>query len=206
MDILEELRSEKYRIGDLQALRYTPGIAPFQEGYLSGLYFALGAGRRTSFRRENLQMLFCGMRNLSHDAIVSYLAQQKLVILGKWEGDIFRTAGVCWPHMVVGEKEKSAFGAYGFLRWVWGTDDQEVLSYLGLAFLFREFDLSQMHGQRYPENHFTARWMDRFGFRDLCMMPKLLIRGESLVGCIISTCSRADFVARLEEKILAASL
>lgn len=206
MDILEELRSEKYRIGDLQALRYTPGIAPFQEGYLSGLYFGLAAGRRSEFRRENLRMLLCGMNNLSHDAVVSYLAQQKLVILGKWEGDIFRTAGVCWVHMVVGTKEKAGFGAYGFLRWSWGTEDQEILSFLGLACLFREFELTQIHGQRYPDNHLTARWMSRFGFRDLCLMPKLLMRGDDLVGCIISTCSRADFIKLLEEKIISATL
>jgi hypothetical protein len=206
MSILDDLKSENYRIGDFQAIRYTCGQPPFQEGFLSALYFALGAGRRTEFRRENLQMLFCGMTNLSHDAIVAYLSQQKLIVLGKWEGETFRTAGVCWPNIIVGVKEKSAFGAYGFLRWTWGTEDQDILSWIGIAALFCEFDLIQMFGQRYANNHLTARFMSKFGFRDLATIPRLMLRGDKLESAVVSTLSREDFEDLLSRQIVDSTL
>ena len=204
MDILDELRSEGYRIGDFQALKYDRNASIFGESYMSDLYFALGEGRRSKFRRDNLKPLFCGMNDLSLPAIIAYWNTQKLIILGKWEGDVFRTGGVCWSHVTVGTKRKSAFGAYGFLRWTWGTDDIEVLGWLGLAALFESVD--RINGQRYADNHLTARFMERFGFRDCGVVPELLARGDDLVDCIISSCSRDVFSALLEQKIVDAAV
>ena len=208
MSILDDLKQENYRIGDLQAIPYDRNNPLFGESYLPDLYYGLGAGRRTTFRRENLRMLFCGMNDLSLPAIVSYLAAQKLVILGKWEGDTLRTGGACWATAVMGTKEKSGFGAYGFLRWIWGTDEQEWLSWLGLAYLFNETGggLVQLHGQRYENNHLTARFMAKFGFHDLAAVPKLIARGEILESGVISTVSRDDFENNLSRKIIAATL
>jgi hypothetical protein len=153
-------------------------------------------------------MLFCGMNDLSLPAIVSYLALQKLVILGKWEGETLRTGGVCWATAVMGVKEKSAFGAYGFLRWTWGTEEQEWLSWLGLAWLFNETGggLVQLHGQRYKSNHLTARFMGKFGFTDLATVPRLMANGDTLESGVISTISRDVFEEKLSTAIVSASL
>jgi hypothetical protein len=203
VDILDELKTENYRLGDFQALKYDRNASIFGESYLSDLYFALGTTRK-KFSRSNLKMLFCGMNDLSLPAIIAYWNTQKLIILGKWEGDVFRTGGVCWSHVTVGTKRKSAFGAYGFLRWTWGTDDAEIMSWLGLAALFESVD--RINGQRYADNHLTARFMERFGFRDCGVVPELLARGDDLADCIISSCSKETFVENLSKKIIESTL
>lgn len=207
MSILSEFKALNYRLDDLQAVRYSRNDPLFRDGYLGFLYAGLGEGRRNGFRRSNLQMAFTGMTDLSFDAIVSYLAKQPLIILGKWEGQEFRTAGVCWPNLLTGE-HKTGFGSYAALRWAWGTVDEEILAMLGIAALFEEFSLIQLHGQRYADNHLTARFMARFGFKDVTgQVPRLLARAgrEEPYPGIISSLSREDFEANCEERIRAAS-
>jgi hypothetical protein len=204
MGILDDLKTENYRLGDYQAVRYDRNSPLFGETFMPDLYFALGAGRRTAFRRENLQMLFCGMSDLSLPGIISYLNQQKLCVLGKWEGQVFRTGGVCWVNYTVGIKEKSAFGAYGFLRWTWGTEEQEIFGWLGLAMLFDGLD--QIHGQRYQKNHLTAKFMQKFGFQDYGCVPKLIPWGERLESGVVSSLNREDFCRLLSEKVIEASV
>jgi len=205
MSILDELKAESYRIGDLQALPYDRNNPIFGEMYLPDLYLGLGAGRRTKFSRNNLRMLFCGFNDLSLPAIVSYLAQQKLVILGKWEGNLLRTGGVCWATAIMGTKEKSAFGGYGFLRWIWGTEEQFLLGILGLSYMFQELDLVQLHGQRYASNHLTANFMARFGFRDVGTVPKLIQWDDHLEDGVISTVERSVFESVVIREVLEAS-
>lgn len=153
-------------------------------------------------------MLFCGMADLSLPAIVSYLNQQRLWVLVKWTDDgRFRTAGVCWLSAQINSaQERAAFGAYGFLRWVWGQDDAEWLGWLGLSSLICEGRLCQLHGQRYESNHLTAKFMARFGFHDLVTVPKMIAKGDTLEPCVISTISRQEFELNLSRKILESSL
>lgn len=208
MSVLDYLKAENYRIGDLQAIAYDRNNPLFGETYLPDLYIGLGAGRRPKWSRNNLRMLFCGFSDLSLPAIVAYLASQKLVIIGQWEENRWRTGGICWPTAVMGSKEKSAFGGYGFLRWSWGTENQEWMGWLGLAYLFNETGggLVQLHGQRYESNQLTANFMERFGFKDIGVVPKLIARDDILENGVISTVSRETFENKLAEKIVAATL
>jgi len=202
MSIFDELKKENYRIGDWQAIRYDRNNPIFPDGFLGNLYFALAGGRRSVYRRENLQAMFCGVKDLSFDAITTYLAMQPMVIMGKWEGDVFRTGGMVWTVSVMGGKERSAFGAYGFIRWTWGTEDQEIMTWLGISHLFNEMNLLYIHAQRYEDNHLSANYLKRFGFRDLATVPKMIARGDGLVGGVISTLSREDFEIRLTQWML----
>ena len=208
MGILTEIREFNYRIESLQAIPYNRHLPLFPDGFLSNLYFGLGEGRRNGFRRSNLQTSFTGFVDLSHDAVCAYLASQKLIILGKWEGQTFRTAGVCWPNLLLAER-RTGFGSYTALRWIWGSPDEEILGMLGIAALFEEFNLIQLHGQRYADNHLTARFMSRFGFKDVSgPIPRLLAKAgdaEPRPG-IISTLSREDFERNCEERIAAAQM
>jgi hypothetical protein len=207
MSILADFKASGYAIGDLQAVRYDRNSPLFPDGYLGFLYRGLGEGRRNGFRRSNLQMTFTGMTDLSFDAIVSYLAAQKLIVLGKWEGQTFRTAGICWPNLLLAER-RTGFGSYTALRWIWGSPEEEIFGMLGIAALFEEFNLIQLHGQRYAENHLTARFMARFGFKDVSgPIPRLLAKAgeaEPRPG-IISTLSLEDFERNCEERIAAAA-
>lgn len=204
MSILSDLRDSDYRLGNLQAVRYDRHSLLFPDGYLGFLYRGLGEGRRNGFRRKNLQFALTGFTDLSFDAVVPYLAMQKLVIVGQWEGDVFRTGGVCWPNLLTGYR--TGFGSYAALRWLWGTPEEEILAMLGLAMMFEEFNLIQLHGQRYADNHLTARFMGRFGFKDVGRVPRLLARAgeEEPVYGVISTLSREDFERNCAERIEAA--
>jgi hypothetical protein len=206
MGILDDFKSEKYRIGDLQVLPYHRHDPFWGESYLSDLYFALGAGRRSSFRRENLQMLLCGTSDLSLPSVLSFFAKQNLVVMGKWENGVFRTAGACWVGQVAGTKEKSGFGAYAFLRWSWGTYDQQVMVMLGVAYLFNELDLCYIHAQRYADNHVSKRFLDKIGFKDVGVVPKLLPRNDALIDGVVSSLSREDFERNCMQRILAESV
>jgi len=203
MGILSELKSLDYRFGNLQAIRYDRNSPLFPDGYLGFLYRGLGEGRRNGFRRSNLQMTFTGMNDLSFDAVVSYLARQNLVVVGKWEGEVFRTVGVGWVNLLLPDR-RTGFGSYAALRWAWGSMEEEIAGWLGLAALFEEFNLIQLHGQRYADNHLTVRFMSRFGFKDVGRVPRLLARGDEAIDGIISTLSREDFETNLEQRIAAA--
>jgi hypothetical protein len=148
------------------------------------------------------------MNDLSLPAIITYMVAQKLIVLGKWEGETLRTGGVCWATAVMGSKEKSAFGAYGFLRWTWGTEEQTWLAWLGLSYLMGETGggLVQLHTQRYESNHVSAKFLEQFGFHDLAVVPKLLIRGDTLESGVLSTLSRDEMENNLSRAIVAATL
>jgi RimJ/RimL family protein N-acetyltransferase len=84
--------------------------------------------------------------------------------------------------------------------------EEEIAGWLGLAALFEEFNLIQLHGQRYADNHLTVRFMSRFGFKDVGRVPRLLARGDEAIDGIISTLSREDFEANLEQRIAEATV
>ena len=79
--------------------------------------------------------------------------------------------------------------------------------WLGLAWLFHYFQLAWLHGSRYQSNHLTARWTQRFGFRDCGTLPGCLTGGDDptgeLVPGVFSTLSRADFADRLRSVLAA---
>ena len=204
LGILKAIKDDHYRIGDLQAIEYhRTNTQIFKPGFLGDLYFMLKGNRYN--RRDGdgiLEALFCGMKDLSYDAIVSYLAGRPIIVLGIWQGVTFNPAGFCFPTTVMGEgDQKAAFAGYGFQRKWWGSDEQEVLAALGISVLFSELSLLSLHGMRYAENAQTAKFMQRFGFRDVGTIPHYMLRRGKLVDGVVSTLSRERF-----EEVLARML
>lgn len=201
MSILKSLKDADYRLGDLQAIMYNRNDRRvFKPGFLAELYWMLkGSGQYS--KREGmgvLETLFCGMADLSFDGVVAYLSTVSIVVLGKWADDEFKVAGLCFPTTRIGSgDQKACFAGYGFTRDWWGTDDQEILAALGIAVLFFEGDVLAIHGIRYETNTLTARFMAKFGFRDIGTIPMYMLRRGKLVGATVSTLSRVDFEENL---------
>jgi len=205
MSLIEAFKSDHYRIGNLQAIEYNrndPTV--FKPGFLGELYFLL-RGNRYSKRDGDgiLSALFCGMKDLSYDAIVAYLSTKPIICLGEWLNEhSFKLLGFTFPVQLVGEPgQRAAFGAYGFLREAWGTEQQEILASLGLCVLFSELNLLSIHGIRYHENAQTAKFMERFGFQDVGTIPHYMMKRGKLVSGVVSTLSRDRF-----EEVLAQML
>lgn len=207
--LLEAFKEDSYRVGDCQALIYDrKNTAQFPEGYLGNIYFRL-KGDRYSRRRPNgsgiLNTLFCGFTDTSFDAVVSYLANRPLVIIGVWEDGKFREAGFCFPVSLVGvSPERSCFAGYAFFREWWSNPVTEVLAMLGLSTLFVELNVNAIHGQRYQENSLTAKFMRRFGFEDCGTMKRAIMKDGKLVGATVSSLMREDFEAYCERELLKA--
>jgi len=203
---LQNIHDLAYRWGDCQAIEYSstrPDVFPSHSGsYLLDLYERC----RTSGRAKLgiLEPLFCGMKDLSAEAIVAFLHVHKIVVLGEWRPTAthprFHPLGFCFlTALCEGKTTRAGFGAYAFFSEAWRTDQQIVLTWLGIAHLFFEGKLCALHGTRYADNHLTARWMAKFGFKDAGTLENHMIRystGE-LTAATISTLVRADFEARL---------
>lgn len=210
---LDAIKLDNYRYGDCQAIVYDRKLtSTFKPGYLGKIYDGL-CGNRFSRRDPNgtgiLEALFCGMSDLSWDAIVSYLATRPMAVLGMWRQDgdkeVFEPAGIEFVATYVGSgDQKACFAGYGFLPKFWGTDEQETLTYMGIALLFQELDVLAVHGIRYADNELTARYMARFGFRDTGRLPQYMMKRGKLVEAVTSTLSRETFEAKLEQRALEA--
>ncbi len=205
LGFLKAFKEDKYRVGNCQAIEYKRNDHTiFKPGFLGELYFMLQRNRYNK-RAGNgiLEALFCGMKDLSYDAIVAYLATRAIVCLGVWVDETtFKLAGFAFPSTLIGENdERAIFGAYGFLPEFWGTDEQEILTALGLCFLFSELNLLSIHGIRYHENAQTAKFMERFGFRDVGTIPHYMLKRGKLVSAVVSTLSRERFEEVLAEML-----
>ncbi len=205
MSLIQSFKDMHYRVGPCQAIEYNrKDTALFKPGFLGELYFKL-RGERYSKRDGTgiLEMLFCGMTDLSYDAIVSYLASRAIVVLGVWQDEKnFKVAGLAFPTIMIGAGEQRAcFAGYGFLREFWGSEEQEVLAALGLSVLFSELNLLSIHGIRYSGNAQTARFMQRFGFRDVGTVPHYMLRRGELVDGVVSTLRRERFEEVLAEML-----
>lgn len=206
---LERIRDLSYRWGDCQAVQFDPSRQDVFPGlYLSNLWHDCRNSGRA--KMGILEPSFPSMVDLSHDAVISYLRTRKLTILGEWRKRIveldepprtdFKPLGFCFLSSACEAKNgNSGFGAYAFFEPAWRTDQQTVLTYLGIAFLFQEYKLVTLNGSRYPDNHLTARWMKQFGFVDTGVIRNSMVRystGE-LTDATISTLDREEFAARL---------
>jgi hypothetical protein len=196
VDVLGALKEDEYRLGDLAAIRYDrKNTDLFPDDYLGHLYHRC----RESKRRSGdgiLTQLFGGNPASDFNSIVTYLASRSyLIILGRWEGEKFHELGFAFSVISCGfpHTEKSLFGGYGFFRDAWGTADQETVTMLGLAYLFKELDIIALHGIRYEDNLLTARFMAKFGFKVDGAIPYYQLKGNKLATGIISTLLRADF-------------
>lgn len=194
----EGLKEDKYRIGDLQAIRYNRTQPPFYDEWLVSFYDQC---------RESqiLDRVFGGNPPSTFESIVSYLASKPLIVMGEWTEEGFKEAGFAFLILPCGtpQTELSAFCGFGFLKHVWGQPELPVLAMLGLTHLFQEFNLKAIHGTRYPENVLAARFMSQFGMRDIGTIPDYQLRDGKLVPAVVSTLSRSDFEKYVEEFLVA---
>ena len=149
------------------------------------------------------------MTNLGPDSITAYLAQRAVCVVGEWRGEVFEPLGYCFPSTVptvsplslTGIPSNSVFAGYTIFSEIWRKPQQQVLMYLGLAWLFHTFQLAALHGSRYVSNHLTAQFTHQFGFKDCGILP-FCMNGEPggpLVPGVFSTLLRTDFEAILRD-------
>ena len=209
--ILEVLKDDNYKIGPLQAIQYDrKRTALFPEGYIGGLYWRM-RGNRFNERKGNgvLETLFCGMADVSFDAIVPYLAARPLLVLGEWKGEneeTFEPAGLVFPVLTIGgaATERSVFAGYTMFRPYWGSPYSEVLGMLGLAYFFVELQLEAILGVRYSGNVSSASFVRRYGMRDCGVIPKYMLRDGKLVSGTVSILERSDFERYVENELVKA--
>jgi hypothetical protein len=186
VDVLSALQEDGYRIGDLQAVRYDKS-------------------RTDLFPDDYLDATFGGNPASDFNSIVTYLASRPiLLILGRWEEQTFVELGFAFSTVTMGNNgtEKSMIAGYAMLRNAWGTEDQKIVTMLGLAYLFKEFDLKAIIGNRYAENILTERFMAKFGFKTNGEIPRFQLRGDKLVPMVVSSLMREDFEKYVESWLL----
>ncbi len=202
VDVLGALKEDEYRWGDLQAIRYDRTRADlFGDEYLAHLYHHCRASKRRSGNGV-LDALFGGNPASDFNSIITYLAQRPvLIILGKWVDGKFEDLGFAFSTISMGlaNTEKSLIAGYTFQKEAWGTEDQQILTMLGLAYFFKEFDLQAIIGNRYTDNLLTANFMARFGFKECGEIPRFQLRGTKLVPMVVSALLKEDFEAYVTE-------
>ena len=218
------LAAAGYRWQGLQIIQYDRRRTDiFPQPYLPMLYERTRRSGRS--RLGSLPSLFCGMSDLSCDAICAYWHQVGLIVTGEWRAappidggweDVlaedfeercrprFHPLGYTFPApSIIYSRDRlrnSAFAGYTFFEEVWGDSPKKtVLMYLGLAYLFQEFRLVNIHGVRYSDNKLTARFASQFGFRDLGTIPNYMLRESTgeLADGTVSSLARKDFEDRL---------
>jgi hypothetical protein len=208
VDVLLALADDSYRLGQLQALPYVRNRTDiFPHDLLPQLY-------SRSRSAHILSRVFCGMRDLSADAIIPYLASKPVTLLVRWDDSNARydvlgySFIVTWIGVPPPEPgPRSAFAAYGYFPESWGSPDITTLSMLGLAYMFHFYKLQSIGGQRHNANVLTARFMRQFGFRDLFTMPEYLLDRRAdgaleMADCTISRLTRAEFVEYVERRLV----
>lgn len=216
-----------YQWQGCQVVRYNRfDTITFPQPFLPTLWRRTGESGRS--RMGGLPNLFCGMMDLSMDAICKYLHEQGVIVLGEWRSNpsnidpadplpsdfeslcqpIFHPLGYAFttgqPIRSRDNLHNATLAGYTFFDDAWRTPQQTVLMYLGLSYLFHEFRLVNIHGIRYADNKLTARFAAKFGFVDCGTIPNFMTRwpdGE-LASATLTTLARADFEDRLRKVML----
>ena len=196
MSILQAFAEDGYRVGDFAAIRYDKARTEiFPEGWIGEVYFRLKGGmyNRKSKTDSILEKTFCGIIDLSYDNIVSYLSKLPIIAMGKWDDKKFTIYGLAFVTTMIGnETHRTATAGYVML--------------LGLSLLFGAFNLESVHGVRGIENRLTAKFVERFGFKDDGVIPSWMMKRGRLVPAVISSCLREDFEQYVEEKLISGTL
>lgn len=203
--ILDVFREDQFRLGDCQVIPYDRRkIDVFGTGYLSHLYAEmLKSNPRSPY--GILPNVFCGVVDLSMDAICAYLHTKPIALLCIWDSSSqFTPVGFCWPTQIVSTPvANSAFCGFTMFKQIWGTPECTVLGMLGIAYLFVTHKLRTINGQRYSSNRLAARWMKMYGERVCGTIPDLLRTHKgTLESCEISSLSRADFEQFVRRQLL----
>ena len=154
-----------------------------------------------------LKRVFCGMDDVSSDAICAYLHSRiplLLLCVNYPSPKPFDVIGYVFPSVYLGtpKTERALLAGYCFFKPWWGTPESTVLGMLSIGYLFHELNLQALHGQRYATNVLTARYMNQFGSRDVGRIPKFIVSEGKLQDCIVSTLLREDFEAYCERQLL----
>jgi len=209
-DILSIFKADGWRFGNCTVRVYDRRQPDFWgEHFLERLY--------DQCKQSNiLKDLFCGMIDLSSDAICSYLHTLNPILVMCVDSEdpahdrnkVFTTAGFAFPTMKLGgfplpnplnlapppRSESSMVLGYGYMKPWWGTPEAVVLGMLTLAYFFENHNLTAIHGQRYFWNALTAKFTSQFGVKDTGYIPRFLQTPEGkLADCCISTVILEDF-------------
>jgi RimJ/RimL family protein N-acetyltransferase len=210
VSILQAFAEDGYRVGDFAAIRYDKARTEiFPEGWIGEVYFRLKGGmyNRKSKTDSILEKTFCGIIDLSYDNIVSYLSKLPIIAMGKWDDKKFTIYGLAFVTTMIGnETHRTATAGYVFYPEAWGNKDIELVMLLGLSLLFGAFNLESVHGVRGIENRLTAKFVERFGFKDDGVIPSWMMKRGRLVPAVISSCLREDFEQYVEEKLISGTL
>jgi len=210
LSILQAFKDDNYRVGDAQVIDFKMNRGLFPENYLGTVYERFKGdmySKRPSTSLSILESLFCGMPNLSYEAIVSYLNSMPLGIMGIWEGDRFHDLGILFPTTVsvgIPGSGRMCMAGYGFFPQFWGKEEIVGLAMLGITFLFCELGVEVIHGMRYRQNDFTRRFMEPFGFKDVGVHPRWMLRRGKLVDGVSSYLLRSDFEEYVSQQLLEA--
>jgi len=208
--ILEVFRADEWRLGNCQVIPYDRRkVDVFGRGYLQYLYKQC-LDSRPSDPFGVLRESFCGMTDLSADTICAYLHSRPVLLLLciHTSPTEFTPVGFAYPTMLCGapmnvaDGERSMFAGFVYFRSAWGTPELEVLGMLGLAYLFSQFRLLAVHGQRYAGHRLAARYMAKFGARDVGTIPHYMMQDGKLVSCTVSTLLRTDFEQYCRKSLL----
>jgi hypothetical protein len=203
--ILDVFRADSYRLGDVQVIPYDrKRVDVFGTNYLHYLY-----GQCLSSQPKSpygiLPNLFCGCADLSADAICSYLSNKKVLLMCIHTSPTeFTPAGFAWiTELIQSPSDNSAFAAFCFFRDWWGTPESVVLGMLTISYLFVEYRLTAVLGQRYAHNEPAARYMRVYGAKDCGTVPYLLRTHKGgLEPCTVSALLRTDFESYCRSELL----
>jgi hypothetical protein len=208
--ILEVFRADSWTLGNCSVQVYDRRKKDvYGDHYLRHLYDECLRSRPSSpfgILPESL----CGFSDLTADSVCSYLAGRPALLLLCIHTSTaeFTPVGFAYPTMICGaplsvkDGERSMFAGFIFFKSAWGTPELEVLGMLGLAYLFSQFRLLAVHGQRTISNRLAARYMARFGARDMGTIPYYMLQDGKLVSCTVSTLLRTDFESYTRKQLL----
>jgi hypothetical protein len=202
--ILEVFRQDNWRLGDVSVIPYDrTKTSVFGDHYLYHLYQQCLLSKPKT-PGGVLSQLFCGVVDLSCDAICAYLSTKKIILLCVHTSPTeFTPAGFAWiTQHITSPKANAAFGAMVIFRPYYGTPESTVLGMLGLAYFFTEFKLRTILGQRLVTNVLAKKWLERYGARDIGVIPDLLLTPDGgLADCAVSALRRVDFEKYVTEQI-----
>ena len=208
------LRDDQYRIGNCSIRVYDRrDTKTYGTNFLHYLYDqCLSSAPHRPW--GVLPEAFCGMSDMSADSICSYLASRSPLLLYCVDRAdnpaIFDVIGFAYPTIWCGESkllnptaERSLFIGYtGFRQW-WGSPELEICTMLMGVYFFAEFNLLSINGQRYLNNHLSAKYLTRFGVRDTGYAASFINQNGKLVDCWLSALKREDFERVVEKKLMA---
>jgi hypothetical protein len=154
---------------------------------------------------------FCGMQDLSADAICSYLHTRQPLLLMCTDTPTtpvdgsFDVIGFSFPTIWAGpplgsldpDPGRSMFKGYVQFRSAYRTPESVVCMMLSGIYFFHTYNLLTIQGQSYPHNHLTRKFLAQFGTKTIGNIPKFILhdgpQGKVMVDSVQSCLYREDF-------------